>query len=59
MRLNAFGILCSDIEASLSFYRSLGVPFPEFNPDVGHYDADLGGGIRLMLDSHEVVMSFN
>lgn len=58
MRLNAFGILCSDIAASLEFYRSLGVPFPEFSPDDGHYEAQLGGGIRLMLDSHKVVESF-
>jgi len=59
MKLNAFGILCSDIEASLRFYRTLGVPFPEFDPGEGHYEAELGGGIRLMLDSHEVAKSFH
>ena len=58
MKLNAFGIICSDIDASLGFYRMLGVPFPDFNPGDGHYEAELGGGIRLMLDSHEVVESF-
>ena len=58
MKLNAFGILCSDIEASLGFYRMLGVAFPEFDPANGHYSAELGGGMRLMLDSHDVARSF-
>lgn len=58
MRLNAFGIICSDIEASLGFYRMLGVALPEYEPGLGHYEAELGGGVRLMLDSHEVVGSF-
>ena len=58
MRLNAIGILCSDIEASIRFYRLLGVPLPDFDPDEGHYDADIGDGTRLMLDSHAVAASF-
>ena len=58
MRLNAFGILCADLEASLGFYRALGVPFPEYDPDEGHYTADIGGGVRLMLDGHAVAASF-
>ncbi len=58
MRLNAIGIVCADVEASLRFYRLVGVPFGEFDPDNGHYDADLGG-FRLMLDSHEVMEAFN
>ncbi len=58
MRLNAFGILCVDLAASLSFYRTLGVPFSDYNPEEGHYEADLGGGIRLMLDSHDIARSF-
>lgn len=58
MKLNAFGILCADIEASLAFYGMLGVQFPEYDAGVGHYSADLGGGVRLMLDSHEVAGAF-
>ena len=58
MHLNAIGILCSDIEASLRFYRMLGVAFPDLDPDEGHYDADLGNGMRLMLDTHEIAQSF-
>lgn len=58
MKLNALGILCSDIEASLAFYRTLGVPFPEFDPAEGHYSADLGNGFRLMLDTHDIARAF-
>lgn len=57
MRLNAIGILCADVEASLRFYRMLGVPFPEFSPDEGHYEADLGG-FRVMLDTHDIARAF-
>lgn len=59
MRLNAIGIVCSDVAASLRFYRTLGVDFPEFDPGTGHYAAQLGGGVRLMLDSEAVRASFN
>jgi uncharacterized glyoxalase superfamily protein PhnB len=58
MRLNAFGIICSDLEASLRFYRLLGVPFDEFDPENGHCEAQLGGGVKLMLDSDAVMASF-
>ena len=58
MRLNAFGIICSDVEASLTFYRLLGVPFDEFDPEIGHYEAQLSGGVKLMLDSEAVMASF-
>lgn len=58
MKLNAIGILCADIAASLDFYRRLGVPFPEYDPANGHYEALLGGGMRLMLDSHDIARAF-
>ena len=58
MKLNAFGIICSDIEASINFYKMVGVPFDPFDPENGHYEAQLGGGVRLMLDSEEMMASF-
>lgn len=58
MQLNAVGIICSDIEASLGFYRMLGVPFDEFDAGVGHCEAQLAGGMKLMLDTEEVMASF-
>ena len=58
MHLNALGIVCADIEASLGFYRLLGVPFEDYDPEVGHYSADLGNGFRLMLDTHDIARAF-
>ncbi len=58
MQFNAIGIVCTDIAASLEFYRMLGVDLPYFDSDTGHYEADLGDGIRLMLDSEAVMASF-
>lgn len=57
MRLNAIGIICSNVETSLRFYRLLGVPFGAFTPEEGHYEAELVG-FRLMLDSEAVMASF-
>jgi uncharacterized glyoxalase superfamily protein PhnB len=57
MRLNAFGIICSNIEASLGFYRLLGVPFDDDENETGHHEAQLGGGVKLMLDSEALMVS--
>jgi uncharacterized glyoxalase superfamily protein PhnB len=55
--LNAIGIVVSDMERSIRFYRLLGVDFPE-TPEEGHLDASLPSGVRLMLDTEDVVRSF-
>ena len=53
--LNAIGIVCADMARSVAFYGLLGIEFPEGN---GHVEATLPNGVRLMLDSEEVVRSF-
>jgi len=58
MHLNAIGLICGDLERSLLFYRMLGVPLDDFDPETGHYEGDLGGGVKLMLDSEAVMASF-
>lgn len=58
MQMNAIGIVCSSLGESLRFYRKLGVAFPSYDEGTVHYEADLGGGIRLMLDSEQTVASF-
>ncbi|HEX4931411.1 MAG TPA: VOC family protein [Gaiellaceae bacterium] len=55
--LNALGIVASDMATSIRFYRLLGLDVPE-TPDEGHVDTFLPNGVRFMLDSEDVVLSF-
>lgn len=55
--LDAIGLVTADMDATLRFYRLLGVPFPEDGD--GHVEAVLPGGMRLMVDTEEVVRSFS
>jgi uncharacterized glyoxalase superfamily protein PhnB len=55
--LNAIGIVASDMAASIRYYRLLGLDMPDA-PGEGHVEATMAGGLRLMLDSEEVVKSF-
>jgi catechol 2,3-dioxygenase-like lactoylglutathione lyase family enzyme len=56
-QLNAIGIVASDLERTIRFYRLLGVDVPD--PDEGgHIDAVLPSGVRLMFDREDVILSF-
>jgi len=55
--LNAIGIVVSEMERSIRFYRLLGLDVPE-TPGEGHVETSLPSGVRLMLDSEETVESF-
>lgn len=58
-KFDALGIVVSDMPAALAFYRLLGLEFPD-QPEVeGHIEATLPGGARLMLDTEEVMASFD
>lgn len=57
-RFDAIGLVVSDMAASVTFYRRLGFAFPEGAERQPHAEADLPGGIRLMLDTEESVRSF-
>jgi len=56
-QLNAIGIVVSDMEQSIRFYRLLGVDVPQ-TPDEGHVDTFLPNGVRFMLDTENVIRSF-
>ena len=56
--LNATGIVVSDMARSIRFYQLVGLDVPD-TPDEGHVDAPLANGIRLMLDTEDVVLSFS
>jgi uncharacterized glyoxalase superfamily protein PhnB len=55
--LNAVGIVVSDMERSIRFYRLVGLDVPE-TPGEAHVDAFLPNGVRFMLDTEETVRSF-
>jgi catechol 2,3-dioxygenase-like lactoylglutathione lyase family enzyme len=57
-RFDAIGVIVSDIDRAVALYRRLGLEFPDPEGQ-GHVEAMLPGGIRFMLDTEEVVRSFN
>ena len=58
-RLEAFGIVVSDMARSLAFYRRLGLDFPEGAENEGHVEARLPGGLRYMVDTEDLIRSFD
>jgi catechol 2,3-dioxygenase-like lactoylglutathione lyase family enzyme len=58
-RFDAVGIVVADMSRSLSFYRRLGLTFPDDAETAPHVEAELPGGLRLMLDAVETVRSFD
>jgi catechol 2,3-dioxygenase-like lactoylglutathione lyase family enzyme len=58
-KLDAFGVVVSDMARSLAFYRALGLTFPEGAESEGHVEATLPGGLRLLFDTEAVVRSFS
>jgi len=59
LRFDAIGIVVSDMTASVAFYRLLGLMFPGGAEGEGHAEAELPGGTRLMLDTEDMVRSFD
>jgi catechol 2,3-dioxygenase-like lactoylglutathione lyase family enzyme len=57
-KLDAIGIVVSDMRRSLSFYRALGLAVPDGAEDEPHVEVPLGGGMRLMFDTEDTIHSF-
>ncbi|MBD66337.1 MAG: glyoxalase [Halobacteriovoraceae bacterium] len=57
MSLSAIGIACKDIEKTISFYKLLGLTFEECGE--GHYEGSTESGLRIMLDSYELMQKIN
>jgi predicted lactoylglutathione lyase len=57
-RFEAIGVVVSDVTRALTFYRRLGLEFPEGAESEGHVEASVAG-IRLMLDTEETIRSFD
>jgi catechol 2,3-dioxygenase-like lactoylglutathione lyase family enzyme len=58
LKMNAIGMITSDMKRSLEFYALLGLAVPDFNPEEDHFDCDLGNGVRLMWDTLELAKEF-
>ncbi len=52
-------IVVSDMAASLAFYRRLGLDAPAGSDTAPHVEMELGGGLRLALDTEDTVRSFD
>lgn len=59
IRFDALGIIVTDMAQSLAFYRMLGLDIPDGSDGEGHVELNLARGLRLMLDTVEVVQSFS
>ncbi len=55
--LDAIGIICDDVGATLDFYGLLGFELPEERE--GHVEIVLPSGLRLMFDDVAIVQSFS
>jgi uncharacterized glyoxalase superfamily protein PhnB len=58
-RFEALGVAVSDMSRALAFYGRLGLEFPPGAENEGHVEAQLPGGLRFMLDTEDVVRSFD
>jgi uncharacterized glyoxalase superfamily protein PhnB len=60
-RPDAVGVVVSDLQVSIDFYRRLGLTFPDDSDSGGdgHVEANMPGGLLFMLDTEETVRSFN
>lgn len=58
-RLDAIGLVVSDLPATLAFYRRLGLDIPAGADTEPHVECTLPGGIRMMFDPVATVRSFD
>jgi catechol 2,3-dioxygenase-like lactoylglutathione lyase family enzyme len=58
-RFDALGVVVADMGQTLAFYRQLGLEFPDHAESEPHVEAALPGGLRLMFDTVETVLSFD
>jgi catechol 2,3-dioxygenase-like lactoylglutathione lyase family enzyme len=58
-RLDVVGLVVADMAASIAFYRRLGFEFAAGAETEGHVETSLAGGLRLILDTPEIIHSFD
>jgi uncharacterized glyoxalase superfamily protein PhnB len=58
-RLDAIGVIVSDMARAIDFYGRVGLVFGDGPADQVHAEAVGPGGLRVMLDTEASVMSFS
>ncbi|MGG7102816.1 VOC family protein [Rhodococcus sp. 24CO] len=58
-RLDLVGIVTTDLDRSLAFYRSLGLDIPETPSDAPHVEFTFDNGLRLAWDAESTIKSFD
>lgn len=60
-RLDAVGVIVSDLHRAVAFYQRLGLQFPaDVDPmGHGHVEVPLPGGLRFTLDTEESIRTFD
>jgi catechol 2,3-dioxygenase-like lactoylglutathione lyase family enzyme len=58
-RFDDVGIIVEDMERSLAFYGLLGFEIPTDAGQQGHVELHLARGLRLLIDTVEVIQSFS
>jgi catechol 2,3-dioxygenase-like lactoylglutathione lyase family enzyme len=59
VKLDAIGIVVSDMAAAMAFYRRLGLEFVMGDENETHTEANGPGDLRIMFDTEESVQSFS
>jgi len=55
MKLDAIGIVATDMKKSVQFYEILGLKFVANEHTADHIEATLPSGLRIMLDSEKLM----
>ncbi len=56
---DAIGVVVADMGKALAFYRRLGLDIPLTADSEPHVEAALPGGLRLMFDTVDTILSFD
>lgn len=59
MKADLIGLIVADMDASLAFYRRLGLEFPAGAESENHVETTLPGGLRLAFDPVADVQGFD
>ena len=58
-RFDSIELVVSDMEATIEFYRRLGLDIPEDAGSEGHVAVELPGGVKIQFDTEEIMQSFS